>query len=519
MPLTPEERARADASLMRLSVPYPGDARSFVDAATREVPWQRTFVLDQSPRKALFGERRGAKTTTFGIACVARRLSLPNSKGVYVGLTQESATRVFCDEVLDRLRRRYQLPFEIVGDNEARFENGSIIYVIGLDATKKQKERVRGIKASDVTIDEMQSFTQDIGKIILEILGPAAADTMAPILIGGTAGDAFESNFWYQLTRDNTPSTPAGTPSKAHPEWKVWRCKWSENTATDEITGRRICDNVRDYHAEQIRKHPGIERTDSWLREWEAKWVILITSLIYRFGKCNLVGHLECMEIDTGAAIPKPGEAFLASAVFILGLDLGYNDPTAFVVCAYNTAFSNKLYVIESFQQSGMLVAHVHSKIVEYEGRYEFTYKVGDSSSLQIFEDLRQTYGHNFEKADKLGKRSHQLMVNSDLQTRVVVVLPGNDELVGQLETCRWEAEALKKNQYVEDPKDPNHLSDAFLYAHHFSRSLWYEAPKPRRNMTNEDHVAKLTKSLIEKQHQEFSGEDGGYSGDIYSEG
>lgn len=513
-PLTPEESARAEAQLTKLSAPYPGDAKGFVNAATREVPWQRAFVLDKSPRKALFGERRGAKTTAFAIACVARRLELPNSKGVYVGLTQDSASRVFCDEALDRLRRKFALPFEIVGGNEARFENGSIIYVIGLDATKKQKERVRGIKASDVTIDEMQSFTQDIGKIILEILGPAAADTMAPILIGGTAGDAFENNFWYSLTRDNTPQTPKGTPSAAHPEWKVWRCKWSENTATDEITGRKICDNVRDYHAEQIAKHPGIELTDEWQREWCAKWVILTTSLIYRFGKCNLLGQPECVELGTGARIPKPTDAFLASAVFILGLDLGYNDPTAFVVCAYNTAFSNKLYVLESFQQSGMLVAHVHAKIVELEERYDFTYKVGDSASLQIFEDLRQTYGHDFVKADKLGKRAHVMMLNSDLQTRVVVVLPGNDELVGQLSTCRWEPKALEQKKYVEDPKDPNHLSDAALYAHHFSRSLWYEAPKPRRNMTNEDHVNKITKSLIQQMNEEAEGGD--FTGDIY---
>lgn len=519
MPLTPAERARADAAIARMSAPYPGDARAFVDAATRELPWARAFVLDPSPRKALFGERRGAKTTTFGIASVARRLALPNSKGVYVGLTIDSATRVFCDEVLDRLRRKYALPCEIIGGNECRFENGSVIYVIGLDATKKQKERVRGIKASDIVIDEMQSFTQDIGRIIQEVLGPAAADTKAPLLIGGTAGDAFEHNFWYQLTRENTPTSPPGTPSAAHPEWKVWRCRWSDNTATDDVTGRRICDNVREWQAEQVKAHPGIDKTDGWRREWNAEWVILTTSLIYRFGKCNLLGNAECVALDgSRAPIAKPSEAFLAGAVYVLGIDLGYNDPTALVVCAYNTAFSNKLYVLETHQQSEMLVADVHAKLVELEGRYGFTYMVGDSSSLQVFESLRQSYGHNIVKADRQGKLSHVLMVNSDLQTRTVVVMPGNEELVGQLSTCRWEPKALEAGKYVEDPKDANHLADAFLYAHTFSRSLWYEAPKPRRDMTNEDHMTQLTKSLIEGQQDE-SAMGAGYTGDIYGEG
>lgn len=512
MPLTHAERARADALLS----PAPGDARAFLAAATRAVPWQRACILDPSPRKALFGERRGGKTTTFAIASVYRRLSLPNSKGVYVGLTQDSAQRVFCDEVLDRLRRKYDLPFEIIGGNEVRFENGSIIYVIGLDATKKQKERVRGIKASDITIDEMQSFTQDIGRIIQEVLGPAAADTMAPLWIGGTAGDAFDHNFWYQLTRDNSQTTPPGTASSAHPEWKVWRCRWSENTAIDEVTGRRICDNVRAWQEDQIAKHPGIERTDSWRREWNAEWVILTTSLIYRFGKCNMLGNAACLDLATHAPIVTPTEQFLAGAVYVLGLDLGYNDPTAWVVCAYNTAFSNKLYVIESEQRAGMLIADVHAQLEALERRYGFTYMVGDSSSLQVFESLRQQYGHNIEKANRQGKLSHQLMVNSDLETRVVAVMPGNDDLVGQLSTCRWEPKALEEGKYVEDPKDANHLADAFLYAHTFSRSLWYEAPKPRVNMTDAAHVEQLTKLLIEESHAEFSGDE--YSGDLYGE-
>jgi hypothetical protein len=516
MPLTPEERARADRLVFAAA--EPGNPRRFLDAATRDVPWQRDFVLDAHPRIALFGERRGAKTTAFAIKQVYRRLLLPNSKGVYVGLTNESAVRVYADEVIDRLRRTFSVPCELrEGGEEVRFANGSILYIIGLDATKKQKERVRGIKASDVVVDEMQSFTQDVGLIIREILGPAAADTKAPMMIGGTAGDAFEHSFWYQLTKENTPETPKGTPSARHPEWIVYRCRWSENTSIDEITGNRVCDNVRESLEEQKRKHPGIELTDSWLREWEARWVILPSSLIYRFGRCNLLGDPACVEIRTGEPIAKPSERFLATAIYVLGIDLGYNDPTALVVCAYNTAYSNKLYVVETFQESSMLVADVHLKIQELELKYGFTYMVGDSSSLQVFESLRQTYGHNIEKADRAGKLAHQHMVNSDLQTRVVVVMPDNEELVHQLSTCRWEAKALEKGKREEDPADENHLADAFLYAHTFSRSLWYEAPPPKKERTNQDHVYELTKRLV-AERQRAEDDAGEFTGDIYGE-
>lgn len=509
MPLTPAERERADAGLAALMAPPGGDAKRFVEAATRDVPWQRAFVYDKSPRKALFGERRGGKTTVIGISMVARRLAMPNSKGIYVGLTQDSARRVFVDEVLDRLKRKYGLPAEIIGGDEMRFANGSLIYVVGLDATKKQKERVRGIKAADIAIDEMQSYTQDIRKIINEVLGPAAADTKAPIVLGGTAGNALGENYWYEMTRDNTREHPIA-PSQRHPEWNVYRCEWSKNTAIDELTGKRVCDNVREYLEEQRVQHPGIELTDSWLQEWEAKWVILTSSLIYRFADANRVGNPLC-------PVAAPSEAFLGGASFILGIDLGYNDPTAMTVVAYNTQFSNKLYVVETFKRSSMLVGDVAEKIRTLDAKYHFDYMVGDSSSLQVYETLCQQYGLVIQKANRQGKLSHQLTLNSDLQTLVVVVLPGNDELAKQLSTCKWEAEALREGKYVEDQADPNDLADSFLYAYTFSRSLWYTAPMKRAPRTNDEMTLDLTRQLMQANQGGFA-EGGDYTGDIYGQ-
>ena len=147
----------------------------------------------------------------------------------------------------------------------------------------------------------------------------------------------------------------------------------------DEQTGRRVCDNVREYLAEQVAKHPGIETTDSWRQEWEAEWVILTSSLIYRFTDRN-VGAM-------------PTRDYLDSARYVLGLDLGYNDPTAITVVAYNTRYSNKLHVVYTFQQQAMLVADVAEKLKELEARFRPDHMVGDSSSLQVFETLRQQYG------------------------------------------------------------------------------------------------------------------------------
>jgi hypothetical protein len=307
-------------------------------------------------------------------------------------------------------------------------------------------------------------------------------------------------NYWYELTCDNSKEKPIA-PSSLHPEWMIYRCQWAENTAIDELTGKRVCDNVREYLDEQKDKHPGIELTDSWRQEWNAEWIIQTSALIYRWTEANLISSPSCVDIDTNERIPLPSAQWLSTCSYVLGCDLGYNDPVSMTVIAYNTRFSNKLYVIETFNQAEMLVPEVSAKILSLDKHYNFASIVGDSSSLQVFETIRQTYSIPIQKANRAGKLSHQYTLNSDLQTRSIVFMPGNEELIKQLKTCQWENKALKEGRYVEDQKYKNDLADSFLYAHNFSRHLWYEAPKARHSpfLNNKEHSEELTKYLINK--------------------
>jgi hypothetical protein len=448
----------------------------FIERSTNDIQWQRKFIADQSPNKALFGERRGGKSTVMGICAIAQALAHPFSQILYVGLTEASVKKIMYDQVLAMLKRKHDLPATLIGNNEMRFVNGSIIYLIGLDANKKQKEKVRGVKASLILMDEMQSYTQDARLIIKEVLGPAAADTKASTILGGTAWNSLGKNYWHEITKDNTKQNPIG-PSLLHPEWKVYRCEWVNNTAIDEMTGNRICDNVAAYLAKERADHPGIELTDSYRQEWNAEWIIQTSSLIYRYSNANLLHSPLCREIDTNRIISM-ADGFMQGATYILGIDLGYNDPTALTVVAYNLRYSNKLFVIETFKQSEMLVADVAMKIKQLDEHYHFTYMVGDISSLQVFETLKQNYSLPIEKANRAGKLSHQYTLNSDLQTRSVIIMPGNDELIEQLKTCVWLQSGLDDGKHIEDPAIKNDLSDSFLYAHNFSRHMWYTAPK-----------------------------------------
>lgn len=477
-----------------------------VALATQRNPWQADFIHDTRRHKALFGERRSGKTTLMGIAAIDHGLTHPYSKLLYVGLTSESCQRVMYDEVLSLLVRKYNLPAKLVGGDELRFDNGSILYLIGLDANKKQKEKVRGTKASLILIDEMQSYTQDTSVIINDVLGPAAADTKAAMIIGGTAGNINKKSYWYQITKDNTKVTPINQ-SILHPEWQVYRCEWEKNNAIDEQTNSPVCDNVREYLTKLQTDHPGIQLTDSYRQEWNAEWITITSALIYRYTEANLLNHPTCTDLSTAARIIMPTAHFLSTATYVLGLDLGYNDPTAMTVCCYNLKYSNKLYVIETFNQSSMLVPEIADKIKSLDKLYHFTYMVGDSSSLQVFETLKQTYSLPIEKANRAGKLSHQLVLNSDLQCRSVVIFPGNDILIDQLASVQWQRQALEEGRYVEDPSFKNDQSDSFLYAHHFSRHLWYEAPNPKPVITTQQEaLTLLTKELLTRNRSANGG-------------
>ena len=392
-----------------------------------------------------------------------------------------------------------------------RFQNGTLLYLIGIDANKKQKEKVRGIKSSLNLIDEMQSFTQDTKLIVQEIIGPAAADTKARTIAAGTAGNALGENYWYELTKNASKDNPIAYSVK-HPEWKIYWKSWEDNTAIDEQTGERICDNVAAYLDELKTMHPGIENTPSYRQEWNTEWVIETSALIYRYTPANLLTDPSCIEIGTANRIPAPSPDFLRTASYILGFDTGYNDPTAFTIIAYNTKVSNKLYVIETFQKSQMLIPELVAKIRQLDQKYHLTTMVGDSSNLSLIETLRDTYGLPLQKAQKQGKLSHILTLNGDLQTRSIVFMPGNEELTKQLSTLIWDPKKLKVKdtgadkelvgEYEEVEGVHNDLADSFLYAHHYSRQHWYKVPKVKPleiNLTNDQRYKDITKTLMNK--------------------
>lgn len=473
-------------------------ADDFLSAATKEIPWQQDFVLDQGFHKALFGERRGAKSSVMMLAAIYTCLKTPYSKVLYIGQTLDSVSRTIYDEILEGFQRTFSLPAKLVGKDEMRFNNGSIIYLTATDASKKQKERVRGFKSSLNLIDEMQSHKNDTRILLNEVIGPTAADTKAPTIIGGTAGDNMLASYWFEITQNNTKETPIDYSTK-HPEWKVYRCEWSKNTAIDRMTGKKVCDNVREYLEELKAKHPGIENTDAWEQEWNAKWVARKDSLVYHYAHNALIDP-ECIDYHTNKHMAFPPRHIVDNMIKVLALDIGSVDECAWAILGYNLVFDNIAYVIESGGKPKMIIDDIVSKLNQLKEQYHPAFWVGDSSNLTVFETLRDKYLFPFEKANRAGKVSHIRILNSDLHTRSVVMMPGNERLIEQLNTIQWDSDKLKEGKYEEDQRYKNDIADCFLYAHNYSRHMWYTAPKPQKSEGD-----RLVDAILQSERKQHS--------------
>ena len=85
---------------------------------------------------------------------------------------------------------------------------------------------------------------------------------------------------------------------------------------------------------ELLSTNPLYINDPSFRREYLGEWVIEDNARVYKSDHNNYIN-----------VIP---EGFLKSASYILSVDIGFNDPTSFIVSAFNKNYNGNMYVLES---------------------------------------------------------------------------------------------------------------------------------------------------------------------------
>lgn len=427
------------------------------------LPYQLQFIQDPHKRKVVCSTRRSAKSYALSLALIDAAIKIENGIFCFITLTKESAKKIF-RPILRQISDKYQLNLKINSKCEIEFTNGSIIYLAGLDSTDKEMDKIRGNAYNMVVIDEAQAFNQDLREIINDVLDIALAQTQATLLIAGTPGDQMGEHYFYQIAKEDSTET----------EWKQYFFDWKQNTSIDQTTGLRICDTVQALLDQKIKDNPHFVDSDTYQQEWLGQWVIQKDARMYHSKPVNYIDQLPERENHKPRFVTDQG------AVYLLGIDLGYHDATAFVVGVYNPFFDRKLYIIESEKFSKLIISEVAAKIKEYRSKYNFSNMVIDAANLQAVEEMRQIHNLPLMAAEKSGKDAHKALINSDFQTQNVMILKsGNTELIEELNNLIWDPKALAKGIRREDPRREDHLCDALLYLHDMSRHWWYVEPPP----------------------------------------
>lgn len=415
-------------------------------------PKQTEFIKHPAKQKSLFCTRRSAKSFTAGLYLVYEAVLNPGCNCLFIGLTRASAKAIIWKDILTIIDLKYGIKASFnQTELTMTLPNGSVISVTGADADEKEMHKLLGRKFRLVCIDEASMYTVDLRNLVYGVLGPAMVDPneegeSGTICLMGTASD-FPRGLFYDITIGKEKGweqfhwTAFDNPYVAK--------KWEE--ALEKIKLER----------------PTYMETPQYKQWYLNQWVVDEEKLVYRFDTNRNLTRLVPM-------LPFDGWSY------VLGVDTGWEDDSAFVLTAYHTN-DPYLYVLKTFKKKKMTFDDVVLKIEEYMRDKSCAPQrvIIDGANKQGVESMRQRSSIPFEFAEKQDKATFIELANNDLIQGSIKILEvdTNHELWEEMASLVWMTDGDKiKYPKKEHPALPNHLCDAFLYSW---RCGWHYASSP----------------------------------------
>lgn len=417
-----------------------------IDLLDSSFKHQTEFIKDPNKLKVAFCTRRAAKSYTGGLYLVQTCLENPGVSCLFIGLTRLSAKGIVWKDVLKVINRKYKLGIKF-NDTllTATFANGSVIYLMGVDSSEDEKDKALGQKYKLAIIDEAASYSINLRELVYGILKPASVDYNGSICLLGTSGNLTKGLF-YDIT------------TGVEPGWSVHRWTAHDNPYV-----------VKQWQAEldDIAKNRPLFMETPLFKQWYLnQWVVDIDSLVYKFNEDRNLYNEIPMHIR-------------GDWQYLLGVDLGYEDPSAFVVVAYHE-YDKILYVVDTYKRSKMDVTDVANKIKELKTKYSIHKVIVDNANKQAIEEIQKRHQLPLIPADKTGKADFIEIMNAELiQGRIKVQPKLGTDLISEWQGLIWKEKGLKRE---ENPTCDNHLADACLYAWRYCYSYLSEMPvlKPK---------------------------------------
>jgi len=446
---------------------------------------QSAFLNDSSPLVAGFCTRRSGKTYGAALKLVHEAYNTPNITCLYIALSRDSAKRIMWRDCLKVINQRHQL--NAVFNETAltmNLPNGSQIALMGMDADENEKSKALGQKYKCAVIDEAASFTINLKELCYGILKPALSDYRGQLYMIGTPSN-FVKGLFYEVTQEREPG------------WSLHKWTAYDNPFQLEAWKKELAEIERD--------RPLFKETPLFKQHYLGQWVIETDKLVYKFNP------------DRNLFESRPQIASKAEWSYVLGVDLGHDDDSAFVVCAFHENHDT-LYIVSTFNKKGMDLTDVANKIKEIQKNYDIGKIIVDGADKQGVEEIRRRHGLPLEASDKHDKVTFIELLNSELIQAKIKIHKNCNNLIQEMSGLVWKTTGdVIDIPRKEHPALPNHLCDALLYSWRYCYSYAWQAivkrPVIGSAAWHAEQNAKIWETEREKIEQEYrtaNGEDWG---------
>jgi hypothetical protein len=400
---------------------------------------QKAFAADPSKRKGALTSRRAGKTHDVTREQLQSCLDIPGSVSVYATDTRDHAKKLVWEEVI-KINRAYGLNIKFNhSELLATFPNRSRYWLAGV-ADEVAKERLRGYKFRDFTLDEAQSIPERILRPLLrEVVYPGLADLDGTLRVTGTPNRAC-SGFLYDICHN--PKLGFSIHN-----WTVL-----DNPRLDIWDGQPDWRDIAERKLEEWRIQNGFEPNDpAFLREYRGLWVRSEEDFIYRLN-------------DHSTYDGK----YPTLAQTVMGVDLGFRDEAAWVIVAYDQ-HDERCYEVDHRAEAGLDMSgimQITQEMIELHNP-ERTVVDWASGGHHLIEEINRRYKVHCTAAEKTKKAAFMRLLNADLRTGRAVILD-DGKLKKQIESLRWDNKSTGiEGEYAQREREgqPCDLHDAYLYA------------------------------------------------------
>lgn len=399
------------------------------------------FINDEAPLKAGLCTRRAGKSTGIGEAFLKCAYENPGVSLGIIGKTRDSIKKIYFKDIMVPVMRRIGWidgKDYWINKTELSIElsNGAIIYFTGADANEDEMNKFLGQKFIKVAIDEASMYSNiDLKVLIHEILEPAVSDYEGQIILIGTPSN-YIGSYYHKVTEGEVPG------------WSVHKWTWADNP--------HVVRQITKLLANRITLNPDVVNDAGYKQHWLGEWQVELSARIYKYNE----------KLNKPVILPSGYQ-------YILGVDLGYEDDTAFVVGAWSH-YDTSLHIVHCESETHLDLDQVELRIKRLQSIYNVGVITVDGAGKQFVETLQNRFQVALHRAEKVQKKDFIELMNTDfLMGRINVFHNNCLPLVKEWEGLVWDEDARKKGEWKEHRNKPNHAADAALYmwrwCHHYA--------------------------------------------------